>query len=70
MPEKLFALSQKPEYLLFEVGETGLFCLCVVLMGVGMEVFYSTPARGLLLTTSPTKHGLHQQKTSSKTVQS
>lgn len=70
MPEKLYALSQKPEYLLFGVGEVGSFCLRVVLMGVGMEVFYSTAARRLLLTTRPTKHGLHQQKRSSKTVQS
>lgn len=70
MPEKLFALSQKPEYLLIGVGEMGSVCPCIVLRGVGMEVFYSTAARGLLLTTRPTKHGCHQQKMSSKTVQS
>lgn len=70
MPEKLFALSQKPEYLLFGVGGMGSFCLCAVLVVVGMEVFYSTAARRRLLTTRPTKHGLHQQKTSSETVQS
>jgi len=61
MPEKLFALSQKPEYLLFGVGEMGLFCLCVVPMGLGTEVFYSTAAGRLPLTTRPTKHSLHQQ---------
>lgn len=70
MPEKLFAPSQKPECLLFGVGVVGSFCLCVFLMSVGMETFNSTPARGLLLTTHPTKHGLHQRKKSSKTVQS
>lgn len=70
MPGKLFALSQKAEYLLFGMGELGLFCLCVVFKSTGMEVSYSTAAPGLLLTTGPTKHGLRQQKRSSETVHS
>lgn len=44
MPEKLSALSQKPEYVPFGVGGMGSFCPCVVLRGVGMEGFHSAAA--------------------------
>lgn len=43
MPEKLSALSQRPEGCLFGVGGLGSLCLCRA-PGVGMEVLASTAA--------------------------
>lgn len=37
MPQKLFALSQRPGCCLFGVGELGLLCLCRA-HGVGLQV--------------------------------